>query len=93
MLPLGLLVTQTGHAPVSGMTNITYVVCPGHFLCCSVSEWPTPGHGAGSGEELVAEVISDAGDVSRVSGSAIARACAKQKGCPCGPNAHLRRAA
>jgi hypothetical protein len=23
----------------------------------------TPGHGAGSGEELVAEVISDAGDV------------------------------
>ena len=63
MLPLGLLVTQTGHAPVSGMTNITYVVCPGHFLCCSVTEWRhaltrswlRPGAGRRG--------VSDAGDV------------------------------
>ncbi len=58
MVPLGLLVTRIGHPPVSGMTDITSIVWPtGHSLCRCVSEWP-PGHGAGSGEDLVLPRLS-----------------------------------
>jgi hypothetical protein len=44
------------------MTNIPYVVCPGHFLCCSVTEWPPLTRSRlrrGAGRRGV----SDAGDV------------------------------
>jgi len=61
MLPLGLLVTQTGHSPVSGMTDITSIVWPGHFRAAALLS----GHRTRSRlrRELVAEVVSDAGDV------------------------------
>jgi hypothetical protein len=63
VLPLGLLVTQTGHAPVSGMTDITSVVWPGHFLCCSVTEWPPPDTEPAQARSWLPRLSVTAGDV------------------------------